>query len=387
MTDTFMQARAADVAVPLANPEHRKIAAYPLFDWLRFVLASIVVIGHAGVKFPAPIDGSLAVGVFLALSGWLIGGILLETEWSELPRFFYNRATRIWCPYFATVILLYFTAAVGHGINPNWWKYLFYDATFTHYTWTVFPRAFGEMPLKGTGNHFWSISVEEQFYLFAPLLMLLWKWGKRLWTWLIVAAVLLLQASVFAPIALGVVAAIINRDHGTNQTGAAWNATYRGPLIAAVVAALLLVAAAYFPLQQVRALLALAVVLAAAVPGERGALGMFIGAISYPLYLNHWMSVCCQRRCAANRRCACWPSVCVRLSRSDPHRDRRMVPDRPAGHGLSQPLVHARAWAIARNDRLRATRDWIGRRICHSPRGRMTRLHSFILSFNFSVQE
>lgn len=291
MTDTFMRARAADVAVPLANPEHRKIAAYPLFDWLRFVLASIVVIGHAGVKFPAPIDGSLAVGVFLALSGWLIGGILLETEWSELPRFFYNRATRIWCPYFATVILLYFTAAVGHGIDTNWWKYLFYDSTFTHFTWTVFPRALGEMPLKGTGNHFWSISVEEQFYLFAPLLMLLWKWGKHLWTWLIVAAVLLLQASVFAPIALGVVAAIINRNYGTNAAGTTWNATYRGPLIAAIAAAVLFVMAAYFPLQQVRAVLALTVVLATAVPGERRPLGMFIGAISYPLYLNHWMGV------------------------------------------------------------------------------------------------
>lgn len=291
MTDTYIQSMAADIAAPAANPEQRKIAAYPVFDWLRFVLASIVVIGHAGVKFPAPIDGGLAVAVFLALSGWLIGGILLATEWSELPRFFYNRATRIWFPYFATMVLLYATAVVGHGIDTNWWKYLFYDATFTHFTWTVFPRALGEMPLKGTGNHFWSISVEEQFYLFAPLLMLIWKWGKSLWTWLIVAAVLLLQASVFAPIALGVVAAIINRDYGTNQAGVAWNATYRGPLIAAVASAILLVTAAYFPLQQVRAMLALAVVLAAAVPGERGAIGMFIGAISYPLYLNHWMGV------------------------------------------------------------------------------------------------
>jgi peptidoglycan/LPS O-acetylase OafA/YrhL len=291
VTDTRLAARAAEAAPPVANPEHRKIAAYPLFDWLRFILASIVVIGHAGVKFPAPIDGGLAVGVFLALSGWLIGGILLETEWSELPRFFYNRATRIWCPYFATVILLYATAAVSHGVDGNWLKYLFYDATFTHYTWTVFPRALGEMPLKGTGNHFWSISVEEQFYLFAPLLMLVWQWGKRLWTWLIVAGVLLLFASMFAPIALGVVAAIVNRDYGTNKAGVAWNASYPGPLIAAVAAVVLLVAAAYFPVQQVRALLSLATVLAVAVPGERRPLGVFIGAISYPLYLNHWMGV------------------------------------------------------------------------------------------------
>ncbi|WP_277968901.1 acyltransferase family protein [Sphingomonas echinoides] len=291
MTDTLIQPQTPGLAATAANPEHRKIAAYPVFDWLRFILASIVVLVHAGFRFPGPIDGSLAVGVFLALSGWLIGGILLQTEWAELPRFFYNRATRIWCPYFATMILLYATAAAAHGIDTNWLKYLFYDATFTHITWTVFPRALGEMPLKGTGNHFWSISVEEQFYLFAPLLMLVWQWGKQLWTWVIVAALLLAVQSVFAPIALGVLAAVVNRDYGTNAAGVAWNATYRGPMIAAIAAVILFIAAAYFPVHQVRALLAVAVVLAAAVPGKRPPLGVFVGAISYPLYLNHWMGV------------------------------------------------------------------------------------------------
>ncbi|WP_010218745.1 acyltransferase family protein [Sphingomonas sp. PAMC 26621] len=290
MTDTIATRNMAHAApLPLANPEQRKIAAYPLFDWLRFVLASVVVLVHAGARFPAPLDGNLAVCVFLALSGWLIGGILLETQRAELPRFFYNRATRIWCPYFATVILLYGLAAAVHGVDANWFKYLFYDASFTHYTWTVFPRASGEMPLLGTGNHFWSISVEEQFYLFAPLLMLFLAWGKRLWVWLVVAALLLLKGSQFTPIALGVVAAIVHRDHGTNAAGVVWNARYRGPAIAAVVAVALFVAAAYWPIPQVRALLAVAVVLAAAIPGTRGAVGVFVGAISYPLYLNHWI--------------------------------------------------------------------------------------------------
>lgn len=155
MSATATLALPFPVAPPVkvaANPEARKIASYPLFDGLRFVLASVVVLVHADVHFPAPIDGNLAVRVFLALSGWLIGGILLETQRSELPRFFYNRATRIWCPYFATMILLYATAALFRGIDLNWFKYLFYDATFTHYTWTVFPRASAEMPLQGTAT-------------------------------------------------------------------------------------------------------------------------------------------------------------------------------------------------------------------------------------------
>jgi peptidoglycan/LPS O-acetylase OafA/YrhL len=73
---------------------------YPLFDWLRFLLASVVVLGHANfVTWDHA--GNLAVQVFFALSGFLIGGILLTTRRAELPHFFFNRATRIWIPTFS----------------------------------------------------------------------------------------------------------------------------------------------------------------------------------------------------------------------------------------------------------------------------------------------
>ena len=70
------------------NPEEEKINSYPWFDWLRFILASIVVLSHADFQFAPFLTGKLAVSVFFALSGWLIGGILLRTEPYELPRFF-----------------------------------------------------------------------------------------------------------------------------------------------------------------------------------------------------------------------------------------------------------------------------------------------------------
>jgi len=38
-----------------------------------------------------------------------------------------------------------------------------------------------------------------------------------------------------------------------------------------------------------RALFAIGVVLSAAVPGNRHWLPVFVGGVSYPLYLNHWM--------------------------------------------------------------------------------------------------
>lgn len=265
------------------NPEARKLESYPALDWLRFVLASIVVLGHDGVLLPAPVGPNLAVSVFLALSGWLIGGILLRSERRDLPRFFFNRATRIWLPYFATFAAIYGLAAVRDGVDLNWLKYAFYDATFTHFTWTAFPRAATEMPLGGTGNHFWSISVEEQFYLFAPLLMFIAAWGKRIAPWIVVAGVLLAMGSRFSPIALGVIAAIVQRDHGD------WHHRTPGRVALAIAAAATFALLVWRDEPRTQALFSVVVVVALAQVGRRGRTGLFLGAISYPLYLNAWI--------------------------------------------------------------------------------------------------
>lgn len=265
-----------------ANPEAAKVESYPTFDWLRLVLASVVVLNHEGLKFPGPIDGLLAVDVFFALSGWLIGGILLKTEAVELPRFFFNRATRIWIPYVAAILALYGFAAVYEGISPFWFKYLFFDATFTHQIFTHFPQAAHDMPLAGSGNQFWSISVEEQFYLIAPAIMLL-PFGRKLILWLAIAALAMILGILGTPIALGVIAAILRRDFGD------WHRhPIARPLV--LVGTLALLGALFiFDSAPLRALFAIGVVLSLAVTGKRRELAVFLGGISYPLYLNHWI--------------------------------------------------------------------------------------------------
>lgn len=265
-----------------ANPESRKVASYPAFDVLRITLASIVVLGHEGASLPGPLDGSLAVSVFFALSGWLIGGILLETQPSELPRFFFNRATRIWIPYAAAIVLLYGFAAVYEGAGLFWAKYLFYDATFTHQVFTHFPQAASEMPLHTSGNQFWSISVEEQFYLAAPVIMLL-PFGRRLLPWVVIAALFIAGSILGAPIALGVIAAILRRDYGD------WHQApgVRPLLIAATLGSLCTLFVS--DTAALRALFSIGVVLCLAVPGKRQPLSVFLGGISYPVYLNHWV--------------------------------------------------------------------------------------------------
>lgn len=266
----------------MLSPEAPKLKSYPLLDWLRFFLASVVVLGHQGLRFPEPINGSLAVAIFLALSGWLIGGILIASDLRDLSRFFYNRATRIWAPYFAAVAMLYCVAAVRQGIDKNWLRYLYYDVTFTHYTFVRLPIDLISMPLRGTATHFWSISVEEQFYLVAPLVMLFLAKGKSIAAWLIITLALVLDNSVFAPIAAGVCAAILNRDQAIAATPVRrrW---------AALVAAMAFAGLLFWNIEPWRSVFAISLVITLTAPGRRGGLGLFAGGISYPLYLNHWM--------------------------------------------------------------------------------------------------
>jgi len=266
---------------------NQKIESYPLFDWLRFILASIVVLDHAGYQFAPFLTGPLAVCVFFALSGWLIGGILLRTEISELPRFFFNRSTRIWIPYFAAIILLYGIAVLREGVDFFWLKYLVMDITFTHQLFTFLPVAKYEMPLDGSGNQFWSISVEEQFYLLAPLIMLFISMGKKLILWVVISVLLLLAGSWFGVISLGVCMAVIQRDYKiADQLWCRLVALFliliSGVILSMNIDSLKILTKGIF---------SAGVVLFLAIPGKRSKMALFLGGLSFPLYLNHWLGL------------------------------------------------------------------------------------------------
>lgn len=264
---------------------HSQLPDQPRLDWLRFALASIVVLVHSGVTLPGPIDGQLAVWVFLALSGWLIGGILLRTPQTELPRFYFNRAIRIWIPYGAAILMLYGTAAIREGMDVNWWKYLFYDVTFTHYNFTVFPAALEEMPLQGTGNNYWSISAEEQFYLIAPFLLSFVGLVPRAFAAIAFTLAVLLIGTAFLPVAGGVLAAIAQKRLGD------WHLAAGGRIAvwAAMISSFALLWWNHNVL--VSSVFSVAVVLVLSTPGSRSRLALFFGAISFPLYLNAWIGM------------------------------------------------------------------------------------------------
>lgn len=272
----------------MAAAETRRVADYPLFDWLRIAMAGTVVAGHAGL-LPWASAANLAVQIFFALSGWLIGSILMEMSSDKLPLFYFNRTTRVWIPYLLALVLLYGISLAREPIGSRWLEFLTYDATFTHNLFALTPTvqaAIQAMPLKGAGNHFWSIAVEEQFYLVAPLILLFIPGGRHPAVWAVMGIALIFVRQEFSAIALGVAAAAIQVRRPDFQAGG-WP---RLAIVGALAASALCM---FWPSLYllVASLFAICLVLLLARPGKRGPVGRFVGGVSYPLYLNHWVAL------------------------------------------------------------------------------------------------
>ncbi len=133
----------------------------PQLDGLRFLAFLAVFYFHAypGMGYPGP-EG---VQVFFTLSGFLITRILILGETGrighDLGRFYFRRTLRIFPLYYAVVLGLWL-----HGLLPGLGWYL---------TYTYNVRAYLLPGWGGPVGHFWTLSVEEQFYLLFPPALLL----------------------------------------------------------------------------------------------------------------------------------------------------------------------------------------------------------------------
>jgi peptidoglycan/LPS O-acetylase OafA/YrhL len=266
----------------------RQNAYFPCFDWLRGVLSLTVVLSHEGI-LTWHHAGSFAVQVFFALSGWLIGGILLRTSIHDLPRFYWNRAFRIWVPYYIALALLIAAALLHDNVTPKWIEIIIYKFTFVYNLFgTPQIDALGQLfPLQGTGNHFWSVNAEEQFYLLAPLLLVLAnrKIGQSTITWILIA-VAACYSSIYASIVFGVLAALFVHNHGAFHT----DHRVRAGLLAVTAGSFWGILAGY-DYELLVPFCSVAIVLLLAVEGRQGFLGSLVGGMSYELYLNHWIGV------------------------------------------------------------------------------------------------
>lgn len=269
-----------------SSPSHHK-EYYPWFDWLRIALALVVLLGHDGLLNGWQHSANFAVQVFFALSGWLIGGILLNVSLADLPRFYFNRALRIWVPYFFALFLLVVASLLHDPVTPKWLEFVFYKLSFVY-------NLFGPpqleqfklaMPLQGTGNHFWSVNAEEQFYLLAPLLLVIApaRLGKNIYVWLALA-LLAWWTQTYASIVFGVLAALIVKQYGNLHLSKAARLLFSAVIVLAIFAFI-----QQFEYMHIAPFCAIAIVMLLATTGKQTTLGAFVGGMSYPLYMNQWI--------------------------------------------------------------------------------------------------
>ena len=152
----------------------------PTLDGWRAISITAVIFSHDSVHRLGPLStqwlydhGHSGVDVFFAISGLLICSRLMSEEEHKglihAGEFYCRRAFRILPPaifYLAMLMILKLTISLPVGLPEIGSALLFvrnYTSTFQHFQ-TIYPAY---------TSHFWSLAVEEHFYLLLPGLLVL----------------------------------------------------------------------------------------------------------------------------------------------------------------------------------------------------------------------
>ncbi len=192
-----------------SGTEKSKPIYFPGLNGLRAIAALAVVISHVTLHlasfgldptiFGTSDDGhprglllaGYGVGIFFVLSGFLITYLLQaekDKQEIDIGKFYIRRILRIW-PLYYSYLSLSVLAIFYFGMDFHWQSlmfYLFYAANIPFILNTTLPFL----------AHYWSLGIEEQFYLF-------WPWfNKKTGTGLIYIVAALIVATVAARIAI-----------------------------------------------------------------------------------------------------------------------------------------------------------------------------------------
>ena len=163
---------------------------YPGLDGLRAIAVFMVFLQHYASQYAFIFGwGWAGVDVFFVLSGFLITGILYDSQNQPFRyRDFYIRRTlRIFPLYYAVWLAILLAAPLVHW---EWnWRWMLWPAYLGNYARFLFlhqtgnPYRFDRLtcgplvqqwfgsPMHLYIGHFWSLCVEEQFYLVWPLVV------------------------------------------------------------------------------------------------------------------------------------------------------------------------------------------------------------------------
>lgn len=152
-------------------------------DGLRSIAVVPVIFFHGGFSLVS--GGYVGVDVFFVISGYLITSLLaadLEAGRFSIAHFYERRIRRI-IPALLFVILLTTPFAFWYMIPDqvkDFYGSLLSVATFvSNFFFAADAGYFGSAPLEKPLLHTWSLSVEEQYYVLFPLLLMLgWRHGR-----------------------------------------------------------------------------------------------------------------------------------------------------------------------------------------------------------------
>jgi peptidoglycan/LPS O-acetylase OafA/YrhL len=171
-TDNFSSEAQGTGEPKLSKAVHRFHLGYlPGLDGLRGVAILAVVATHGHVLNGWA--GQIGVDIFFVLSGFLITSLLIE-EWEQLhsvslKRFYARRALRL----LPALVVMIVTIVIWHGLtNRGVFGRTALDGIIALFYSSNWMFALGFRQPAHVFAHTWTLSIEEQFYFWWPLVLL-----------------------------------------------------------------------------------------------------------------------------------------------------------------------------------------------------------------------
>lgn len=152
------------------------LISHILADFLEKYVPNHWIVDNPATRFVIQ-NGGLGVQLFFTLSGFLITYLIFcenrDTGHLDLRKFYIRRALRIWPVYFAVVFFVFAVYRIAHALaapglalheRPE--MAIFFLSNYDLINILSTPGQFANGMLSLT----WSVSVEEQFYLFWPIM-------------------------------------------------------------------------------------------------------------------------------------------------------------------------------------------------------------------------